>query len=133
MCIRPETIPTILRTEMVSNGKAENHFCKDHEDHEKNFYWRQARRREDLPVLRPLYEMSTQHIETRRKLQGIPLVAQFEEVLSLCTLDEEDKHILRLHYLHNKDFRFIGDTLGYSERTIKARHKRALRKLSNAL
>lgn len=75
----------------------------------------------------------TPHIETRRKLRDIPLVADFEHVLSLCTLDEEDKEILRLHYLHGKDFRFIGDKIGYSERTIKARHKRALKKLSNAL
>lgn len=77
--------------------------------------------------------MTSQHIETRRKLREIPLVEDFEHVLSLCTLDDEDKEILRMHYLNGKDFRFIGDTMGYSERTIKARHKRALKKISNAL
>lgn len=75
----------------------------------------------------------TAHIETRKKLKAIPLVADFEHILSLCTLSDEDKEILRLHYLHEKDFRFIGDKMGYSERTIKSRHKRALKKLSNAL
>lgn len=75
----------------------------------------------------------TAHIETRRKLKDISLVSDFEHLLSLCTLSEEDKEILRLHYIHGKDFRFIGDSLGYAERTIKARHKRALRKLSDAL
>lgn len=77
--------------------------------------------------------MSSQHIETRRKLRNVPLVAQFEDVLNLCTLDDLDKDILRLHYIHNKDFRYIGDKFGYAERTIKDRHKKALRKLSNAL
>lgn len=77
--------------------------------------------------------MSSEHIQTRRKLQAVSLVADFENLLSLCTIDDEDKEILRLHYLKNKDFRYIGDEFGYSERTIKARHKRALRKLSKAL
>ena len=75
----------------------------------------------------------TDHIQTRKKLKNIPLVKDFEEILSLCTIDEEDKEIIRMHYLHGKDFRYIGDTFGYSERTIKARHKRALKKISNAL
>lgn len=77
-------------------------------------------------------EMS-QHIETRRKLRDISLVRDFNELLDLVTLSEEDKTILRLHYLEDKDFRYIGDTLGYAERTIKARHKRALKKLPDAL
>lgn len=75
----------------------------------------------------------SEHIETRRKLREIPLVSDFEHVLSLCTLSEEDKQILRLHYIEGKDFCYIGDTLGYSERTIKAKHKRALQKLSKAI
>ena len=64
----------------------------------------------------------SQHIETRRRLRDVSLVSDFESLLALCTLSEEDK-----------DFRYIGDMLGYSERTIKARHKRALKKLSDAL
>ena len=75
----------------------------------------------------------SQHIETRRKLKDVSLVSDFEELLALCTLSDEDKVILRLHYLQDKAFRYIGDMLGYSERTIKARHKRALKKLSDAL
>lgn len=75
----------------------------------------------------------TPHIETRRKLKDISLVSDFEHLLSICTLTEQDKEILRMHYLHGKDFRFIGDSIGYAERTIKAHHKRALKKLSDAL
>ena len=73
------------------------------------------------------------HIETRRKLQEVPLVSEFEAILKLCTLSDEDKNILRMHYIQKKDFRYIADSLGYSEKTIKQRHKDALRKISYAL
>lgn len=56
-----------------------------------------------------------------------------EQDIGECTLSETDKEMLRLHYIEEKDFRYIGDALGYTERTIKARHKRALKKLSDAL
>lgn len=75
----------------------------------------------------------SRHIETRRKLQEVPLVAEFEAILNLCTLSDEDKNILRMHYIQKKDFRYIADSLGYSEKTIKQRHKDALRKISYAL
>ncbi len=77
--------------------------------------------------------MSTQHIETRRQLRDKPLVADFESVMARCMISDEDKEMLRLHYIHGKDFRWIGDHLGYTERAIKARHKSALRKISYAL
>jgi RNA polymerase sigma factor (sigma-70 family) len=75
----------------------------------------------------------TEHIETRHKLRGIPLTATFEDLLSKSTLSDTDKEILRLHYLHEKDFRYIGDQLGFSESTIKARHKKALKKIGSIL
>lgn len=75
----------------------------------------------------------SQHIDTRRKLKDVSLIEEFEDLLSKCTLSEVDKEMLRLHYIEEKDFRYIGDALGYTERTIKARHKRALKKLSDVL
>lgn len=76
--------------------------------------------------------MST-HTDTRKRLKKIELVSDFEAVLSLCTLSDEDKDILRMHYIQQKDFRYIGDMLGFAERTIKDRHKEAIRKISHAL
>lgn len=70
------------------------------------------------------------HIDTRRKLKGIPEVSRFDDLLERSTLTDEDKTILRLHYLKGKDFRYIGDTLGYAEVTIKKRHAKALDKLN---
>ena len=73
----------------------------------------------------------TSHIQTRAKLKEICLVTAFEDLLDLCTLSDIDKEILRLHYLKEKDFRFIGDELGFSESAIKQRHRKALKKLGN--
>ena len=46
---------------------------------------------------------------------------------------EEDKTIMRLHYLDDKNFAFIADYLGYSESWIKKRHLRILRKVTKLL
>ena len=70
------------------------------------------------------------HLDTRRKLKDIPDVSRFDDLLERSTQTDEDKEILRLHYLKGKDFRYIGDTLGYAEVTIKKRHAKALAKLT---
>lgn len=72
----------------------------------------------------------SEHIDTRRKIQDISSVKTFEELLENCILTDEDKMLMRLHYLNGKDFRFIGDLLGFSESTIKRRHKKILQKLN---
>ena len=71
--------------------------------------------------------------ETRRKLRDIDLAEDFERLLGQSTLSVTDKRLLRIHYLEQKYFRFIGDALGYSEKTMQQRHKAALRTLSAAL
>ena len=75
----------------------------------------------------------SEHIETRRKLSNIYSVKTFEDLIESCVLTEEDKTLLRLHYLKGKDFRYIGDELGFSESTIKKRHKKILSKLNKLL
>ena len=70
-------------------------------------------------------------IETRKRLKDIPSIATFDGLLEQSTLSDLDKEILRLHYLKEKDFRYIGDTLGYAEVTIKKRHLKALAKIQS--
>lgn len=77
--------------------------------------------------------MSSEHIETRNKLRDIASITAFNDLLNTCTLTDEDKELLRLHYLQGKDFRFIGDVLGFAESTVKKRHRKALRKLNKVL
>lgn len=77
--------------------------------------------------------MSSEHIKTRNKLKDIPTVTSFNELIENCTLSEEDKELLRMHYLQEKDFKYIGDMLGFAESTAKKRHRKALQKLSKLL
>lgn len=44
----------------------------------------------------------TNHIEARRKLQQICEVEEFEQILKQCILTEDERTILRLHYLEGK-------------------------------
>lgn len=72
----------------------------------------------------------SEHIETSRMLRRMETVQGFNDLLDLCTISETDKEILRLHYIQDHDFRFIGDCMGYSETTIKSRHREAVRKIA---
>lgn len=75
----------------------------------------------------------TDHIEARRKLQQICVVQEFEQILQKCILTEDEKTILRLHYLDGKNLAYIGDVLGWSESTVKAKHRKILKKLNHFL
>lgn len=70
------------------------------------------------------------HIDTRNRLKAIADIRRFDDLLERSTLCDEDKLILRLHYLKKKDLRYIGDSLGYTEGAIKKRHLKALDKLN---
>lgn len=70
------------------------------------------------------------HIDTRRKLKGIGDIHRFDDLLERSTLCDEDKEILRLHYLKKKSLGYIADILGYTEGAIKKRHLKALDKLN---
>lgn len=75
----------------------------------------------------------TEHIKNRNKLKAISELKRFDDLLEMSTLTPKDKQMLRMHYLDGKDFRYIGDMLGYSESAIKKIHKRAITKLANLL
>lgn len=77
--------------------------------------------------------MASEHIKTRQKIQDIAEITSFNELLDACTLTDDDKELLRMHYLQGKDFRYIGDMLGFAESTVKKRHRKALQKLSKIL
>lgn len=75
----------------------------------------------------------TEHIETRNKLKEIVEIKAFSELLDKCILPGGEREILELHYLQDKDFRYIGNVLGYSEGTIKKKHRKALKKIRRLL
>ena len=86
-----------------------------------------------MPKLWQILLMQEQTKTVRRHIKGICSVQTFEELLESCILTDEDKELLRLHYLKGKDFRYIGDMLGYSESTIKRRHRKILSKFVKLL
>lgn len=75
----------------------------------------------------------TEHIKTRNKLKEVVEIQTFSDLLDRCILSEEDRKIMELHYLQDKDLRYIADLLGYSEGTIKKRHRKVLKKLKQIL
>lgn len=85
-----------------------------------------------MGVIGEVVKLST-HVETKKKLKSIPKVSTFMELLNSCTLTDEDKEIIKLHYLQRKSLSYIADTLGYSESAIKKKHKIILSKLNKIL
>lgn len=75
----------------------------------------------------------SEHIETRKKLKSLYEIKTFEQLLETCILTDEEKAILRLHYLKGKNFGYIADELGFAETTIKKKHRKILSKLNKML
>lgn len=75
----------------------------------------------------------SKHIETRSRIKDIPDIGQFNNLLNRSTISNEDKTIMYLHYIEDKDFLFIADELGYSESWIKKKHRKILKKLGKIL
>lgn len=75
----------------------------------------------------------TEHIETRNKVKGIVKIQTFSELLDRCILSDEERELMNLHYLKGKNFSYIGDLLGYSESTIKKKHRKILKKLDKII
>lgn len=74
------------------------------------------------------YNKATQH-----NLKEIPDIKTFEELIEQLTISEEDKLLMRLHYIEDKNFAYIADVLGYSESWVKRKHLRILKKLDKIL
>lgn len=75
----------------------------------------------------------TEHIKTRSKLKEIPRVTTLMELLDECTLSDDDKQIIIMHYVQDKDFGFIADTLGFSRSAVEKRHRKILRKIGKII
>lgn len=75
----------------------------------------------------------TKNVETRNKIKELPEVISFKELIERSMLRPIEKELMQLHYVQDKDFRYIGDMLGYSESWMKKVHIRALRKLNKIL
>ena len=68
----------------------------------------------------------------RHKIKGVPNIKTFQDLLLNLKVSDEDKDILRAIYINNKTLSYIADTFGYSEGTIKRRHKKCLRLIAKS-
>lgn len=75
----------------------------------------------------------TKHVKTRRKLKNIADLKSFNEILDNSTLSNEDKFIIKEHYLSDKNFAYIADKLGYAEITVLKKHQKILKKIGKIL
>lgn len=73
------------------------------------------------------------HINTRTKLNEIPETITFIDLIDRAFLSDTEKQLMMLHYVQDKDFCYIGDSLGYSEGWMKKLHAKCLKKLSKLL
>lgn len=127
----------------VSKTDYDNHYDYYHNSHEKEEREKEVGKRrirgknkevQRTEALPDLWQTTmSEHIDTRNKLKGIADISSFTSLINSSTLSDIDKQIVVLHYIDEKDFRYIGDMLGYSESTIKRRHKKALIKISKLL
>ena len=86
-----------------------------------------------MSYLRKENVVPTEYIKVKHKVKDIPDMRSFNGLLDASTLLDEDKEIMRLHYLQDKNFGYIADILGYTESAVKIRHKKAIMKLSKLL
>ncbi len=72
----------------------------------------------------------TEHIQAKKRLQSVATITELKAIFDECAISDEDREMLMLIYVRHKSFGWVADELGYSEETIKSRHKKCLEKLS---
>lgn len=75
----------------------------------------------------------SKHIETRKKIKNINRKVDFYSLIDECMLSDKEKQLMCMHYVEDKDFGFIADTLGYTQAGVIRMHKRILHKLESLL
>lgn len=75
----------------------------------------------------------TENIRTRRAIINIADIKTFRELLDSCTLSDEEKQIMEMHYIDKKTYAYIADALGYAEITVAKKHSRIISKLSRII
>lgn len=74
-----------------------------------------------------------EHIETRKKLKEICDQSEFNSLLDKTMLTDEERTVLQMYYIKGKNLCYIADILGYSEVTIKRRHREAIKKIGKMI
>ena len=78
-------------------------------------------------------KMNSENIQTKHKIKEIDRIKDFNDLLEISMLNDTEKEILKLHYVKDKDFGFIADTLGMSKANVYKKHLKCLKKLRKLL
>lgn len=73
----------------------------------------------------------TEHLKIKHKIKED--IKTYADLLKSPLLSEDDKKLLNMIYIDKQDYRFIGDTFGISESTVKKRHKDLLNKIGKMI
>lgn len=77
--------------------------------------------------------MNSDTKNVRRGLKNINSISTFNALLEDLMISDEDKEILTLIYVKKKTLSYIADTYGYSESTIKNKHRRVLKIIASMI
>lgn len=69
--------------------------------------------------------------KTRNRLKKIVKVKDFEDLINQTMLNEEERKMMELIYKEKKSMACIADELGMAEITVKKKHGKILKKMSN--
>lgn len=77
--------------------------------------------------------MMSEHMDIKHKVKKINSKSSFVGMLEDSMLSDNEKDMMRMHYIEHKDFDYIADTLGYTKAGIIKMHARILKKLESLL
>lgn len=73
------------------------------------------------------------HIDAKHKVKEICRVKDFEDLLDMAMLNDEEKIIMRMIYIKSNDINFIADSLGLAPITVYKKHAKILKKIRKLL
>lgn len=77
--------------------------------------------------------MNEENRKARSKLKEVETVKEYDDIISSVVLSGTEKEILRLHYVEQKDMRYIADEIGMAEITVVKKHAKILKKIAKVL
>lgn len=86
-----------------------------------------------MPYLWQVYVgvMDDRTKKTRNRLKRIVKVKDFDDLINQTMLDEEERKIMDMIYKEKKSLSCIADELGMAEITVKKKHGKILKKMSD--
>lgn len=74
----------------------------------------------------------TDHVLTKKKLKKLTK-RQFGALVCEALLTPREREIVGMIYIQHKPLDVIADALGYSESTVRLKHRQALQKIKNVM